>query len=151
MIRRLMKDFDISLEQANLIYYAYRNDLLDMIVNTFVDKDLKDCLRELETGEVGDRELYDKLVSSLEDYGLTNKKLYQFNGYPTIVYSKGLGKMLNQKVHAYGFDMIVDIIVKAYKHGMRNNSKMPTLNNFFKDENGTGINNFITEYIKEDE
>ena len=144
-----MEYLEISYEHAYLIYFAYKNNILYMLSDIGISGLSKEKIKNLEEGEISDRELYDKLVEELSDEGITNRKLYQHNGYPTIVYSKGLGKLLKTKVEAYGFDTIKQVIIDAYRHGYKNGIKLPTLNTFFKDENGMGINNYIEQYFHE--
>lgn len=137
MIKKIMQEYKCSEKAAEMLYYAYAHNLGEYL-NIDVSK-----IAQLIPKISINRKLFDELSVELEDNGITNKKLFRFNGYQTIVYSENLAGLLNSYVLKYGMSTVVDILVNYYKGCIKNNIKTLTLLNFLKDEKGNGINYYL--------
>lgn len=138
-----MLEYKCDEKAAEMLYYAYANNLGHLL-----SVDISRIAQLIPKISIN-RKLFEELLVELEDSGITNKKLFRFNGYQTIVYSESLATLLNSYILKYGMEVVSNILVTYYKNCIKNNIKTLTLLNFLKDERGNGINYYLENIDEE--
>lgn len=133
-----MDAFNVDENVATIYFIAWKTGNCNLF-----KEEIENTINNIKEEDVDN--IYSVLKERLEEEGLTNKKLKNFNGYATIIHSKSLENYIKDYVKIYGLDKIVEVIVIAFKEKMKNGIKTPTLLNFFKDQYGSGINYYLND------
>ncbi len=142
MIKKLAEKLNISVAESTFILEAYDAGYIRFIhvEGVSVEEHINQLLHE----QIEDESVIAKtFLEKLEDAGITSKRMYLHNGYPTIILSKGLKKILKTLVLKHTMEVVVDVVSYAYKKQVTKNAKTLTLLRFLKDEEGSGFNFYL--------